>query len=83
MKIAYSCVVDAQPKFDWQALLWVNSLLRNGCDAEVLKVPFSKEVSVAKRTEKYFERNPIVITLAIICWQKNGLKKMNCSLQIC
>ena len=38
MKIAYSCVVDAHPKFEWQALLWVNSLLRNGCNAEDLKV---------------------------------------------
>ena len=38
MKTAYSCVVDAHPKFEWQALLWVNSLLRCGCPPEDLKV---------------------------------------------
>ena len=39
MKIAYSCVVDAHPKFEWQAMLWAHSLLRNGgCGAEALKI---------------------------------------------
>jgi 2-polyprenyl-3-methyl-5-hydroxy-6-metoxy-1,4-benzoquinol methylase len=39
MKIAYSCVVDSHPKFEWQALLWAHSLLRNGdCNAENLKI---------------------------------------------
>jgi 2-polyprenyl-3-methyl-5-hydroxy-6-metoxy-1,4-benzoquinol methylase len=39
MKIAYSCVVDSHPKFEWQALLWAHSLLRNGnCRADNLKI---------------------------------------------
>jgi hypothetical protein len=29
MRVAFSCVVDAQPKFEWQGLLWAQSLLRN------------------------------------------------------
>jgi 2-polyprenyl-3-methyl-5-hydroxy-6-metoxy-1,4-benzoquinol methylase len=39
MKTAFSCVVDANPKFEWQALLWAHSLLRNsGCNSKDLKI---------------------------------------------
>ena len=39
MKTAYSCVVDAQPKLEWQAFLWMHSLVENaGCAARHLKV---------------------------------------------
>jgi hypothetical protein len=32
MKIAFSCVVDAHAKFEWQGIFWANSILRNvGC----------------------------------------------------
>jgi 2-polyprenyl-3-methyl-5-hydroxy-6-metoxy-1,4-benzoquinol methylase len=30
-RVAFSCVVDAKPKFEWQAFLWAHSLVRNGC----------------------------------------------------
>lgn len=43
MRIAYSCVVDAKPKFEGQALLWTHSLLRNGgcrpCDLHLHCLP--------------------------------------------
>ena len=39
MKIAYSCVVDAKPLFEWQAFILIQSLLRNvKCDPVDIKV---------------------------------------------
>ncbi len=39
MKIAFSCVVDAKPRFEWQAFILVQSLLRNvKCDPKDIKV---------------------------------------------
>jgi 2-polyprenyl-3-methyl-5-hydroxy-6-metoxy-1,4-benzoquinol methylase len=39
MKVAYSCVVDAKPKFEWQAFLWAQSLMKNGkCQPYDLKI---------------------------------------------
>ena len=38
-RIAYSCVVDASPKFEWQAFILVQSLLRNtDCNPVDIKV---------------------------------------------
>ncbi len=33
MKVAFSCLVDANPKFEWQAFLWAHSLVRNAAVA--------------------------------------------------
>ena len=39
MKIAFSCVVDAKPHFEWQAFILVQSLIRNvKCDPRDIKV---------------------------------------------
>jgi len=39
VKVAFSCVVDAKPRFEWQAFVLVNSLLRNvGCRPFDIKV---------------------------------------------
>ena len=39
MKIAFSCVVDAKPHFEWQAFILIQSLLRNvKCDPVDIKV---------------------------------------------
>lgn len=39
MKIAYSCVVDAKARFEWQAFLLIQSLIKNGnVDPEDIKI---------------------------------------------
>jgi SAM-dependent methyltransferase len=30
VRTAWSCVIDAKPKFEWQGFLWIASLVRNG-----------------------------------------------------
>lgn len=46
MKLAYSCVVDGRAKFEWQAVLLCDSLLRNaGANPEDIKVHVTPAVS--------------------------------------
>jgi 2-polyprenyl-3-methyl-5-hydroxy-6-metoxy-1,4-benzoquinol methylase len=50
MKIAYSCVVDAKPHFEWQAFVLVHSLLKNlHCEPRAIKVHCLPGVSQAFR----------------------------------
>jgi 2-polyprenyl-3-methyl-5-hydroxy-6-metoxy-1,4-benzoquinol methylase len=50
MKIAYSCVVDASPKFEWQAVNLSFSLLNNvGASPADIKVHVTPDVSAAFR----------------------------------
>jgi hypothetical protein len=46
VKAAFSCVVDAKPKFEWQGFLWAASLLRSAaCSAADLRVHHVRGVS--------------------------------------
>lgn len=50
MKIAFSCVVDSKPHFEWQAFILIQSLLRNvKCDPVDIKVHCSPGVTQAFR----------------------------------
>jgi 2-polyprenyl-3-methyl-5-hydroxy-6-metoxy-1,4-benzoquinol methylase len=50
MKIAFSCVVDAKPHFEWQAFILVQSLIRNvKCDPRDIKIHCLPGVSQAFR----------------------------------
>ena len=51
MKVAYSCVVDAHAKFEWQAFLWAHSLIEAGVDAECLRVHCMPGVTEAFRNQ--------------------------------
>lgn len=47
MRVAYSCVVDGKPKYEWQAYLWVYSLLRNvSCNPFDIKVHCLPSISI-------------------------------------
>lgn len=51
MKIAFSCVVDSSPHFEWQAYILIQSLLRNiKCDPVDIKIHCLPDVSQSFRT---------------------------------
>ncbi|MDR3555236.1 MAG: class I SAM-dependent methyltransferase [Syntrophobacteraceae bacterium] len=61
LKIAYSCVVDAKPKFEWQAFLWVHSLLRNvRCD------PFDLKIHCMPGVSRYFRQTALDLGVQVI-----------------
>lgn len=48
MKIAFSCAVDAKPRFEWQAFILAHSLLKNtGCEPSDIKIHCLPGVSQA------------------------------------
>lgn len=74
VKLAYSCVVDAKPKFEWQAFLWAHSVLRNvGCRPDDLKIHCLPGVS------EYFRRSMGNLNIHIVDTEPFGSGHVYCN----
>ncbi|MGC8495194.1 MAG: methyltransferase domain-containing protein [Syntrophobacteraceae bacterium] len=61
LRIAYSCVLDAKPHFEWQAFLWLHSLLRNvGCN------PFDLKIHCMPGVSPHFRRSALDLGAHVI-----------------